>query len=202
MKKMLLILTTIAPVAHAAPAALYAPQVSADAALLRVVNATSGTISATLPEIAALSVKTNEASPYRVFQKGNQTLSVKVGNKTLKETLNMEAGRYYTLAVIGEDLKIFTDKTSQNMSKARIHVYNLTAEKSSIKTADGSLTLLNNLPARGYDMLSVNPVKASLGAFQSKLLGASPETQLQANTAYSLFVFKSSVLWLQNSIQQ
>lgn len=199
----MLFIVSLSGLACAEPVALYAAQPPADAAFIRILDAQSIPLSVRMGN-RAFEMAFSDVGPYRVVTKGTQRIQFSQKGKTVDHTLNVEAGRFYSLVVSeGLSVKTFSDQYSGKLTKSRIHVYNLSGSGLQIKTSDGKTTLIDSLAPNSYQMLSVNPVKASLGVFENNVRkSTTPQTQLVANTAYSLVVFSpSQAVWTQNSTQ-
>lgn len=202
MKKMLFVIS-LSGVVFAEPAALYAAQPPADAAFVRVLDAQTLPLSVRMGN-QAFNLAFSDVTPYHILTKGTQRIQFSQKGKTVDHTLNVEAGRFYSVVVSeGLSIKTLADQYSGKLTKSRIHVYNLSDLALQLKTSDGKTTLIDSLAPNSYQMLSVNPVKASLGVFEKNVRkSTTPQTQLVANTAYSLVVFSpSQAVWTQNSTQ-
>lgn len=201
MKKLLPFLL-LSSVAFATPAALYSPVPPPDSAFVRFINATPGVRSVTLDNTALTDdVDYAQASPYRVFKGGNHTL--KSGSQST--SIKLEEGGFYTASLVAGHWWLNTDRSSSTLTQARISLYNLSSVPVALKTADGQLTLWNDFKPSHYDIQPVNPVKVSLAVFNKGTTLKLPETQLEANTAYSIIVVGDAktlrASWVRNSTE-
>jgi alginate O-acetyltransferase complex protein AlgF len=183
---------------------LYSPAPPPDSAFVRVVNANGGaSIQVTADEITLVSkLAYGTVSAYRVVKQGLTRFDAAEKHTDLK----LEAGRFYTLALERGHWASVTDHASADINKARIGVYNFSDRKDvTLKTADGQVTLLENLEPDGYELVQVNPVKAQLAAFSGGKSLPFSEVQLEANVAYSVIVVGSGTrvkaTWVRNSTQ-
>jgi alginate O-acetyltransferase complex protein AlgF len=183
---------------------LYSPAPPPDSAFVRVVNANSGaSIQVTAGTVTLASkLAYGTVSAYRVLKQGMTGFDA-AGKHT---DLKLEAGRFYTLALERGRWASITDRSSADINKARIGVYNFSDRKDvSLKTADGQLALLENLEPDGYELVQVNPVKAQLAAFLGGKGLPFSEVQLEANVAYSVIVVgnktRVKATWVRNSTQ-
>lgn len=188
--------------ALAAPPGLYAAAPPPDSAFVRVVNASTGSLSAKI-ETQALGQGLNYAgiSPYQVVREGAKVLE----GSGKKMNLSLEAGNFYTVALVNGQWIVNQDKTASSLTKSRLSFYNFSDAQASLKTVDGKLTLFNEFDRNHYDMLQVNPVKVQLAVFVGGKKLALPEAQLEANTAYSIMVVGTGsslqAVWVNNSTQ-
>jgi alginate O-acetyltransferase complex protein AlgF len=183
---------------------LYSPAPPADSAFVRVVNASAGaSIQVSAGNITLASkLAYGTVSTYRVVKQGMTGFDA-AGKHT---DLKLEAGRFYTLALERGRWVSVTDRSSADINKARIGVYNFSDRKDvSLKTADGQVALLENLEPDGYELVQVNPVKAQLAAFSGGKGIPFSEVQLEANVAYSVIVVGSGTrvktTWVRNTTQ-
>ena len=125
MKKWLLTLFVFAApsLALAVDEGLYEPAPPANSAFVRVIDADAAlkTVSATLGGVGFGKVTYPAISPYVVIPAGEKEL---VAGK-LKEKLNLEAGRYYSVALMNGTSKLLEDPSINNPAKARVYFYNL-----------------------------------------------------------------------------
>jgi alginate O-acetyltransferase complex protein AlgF len=183
---------------------LYSPAPPADSAFVRVVNASAGaSIQVSAGNITLASkLAYGTVSAYRVVKQGMTGFDA-AGKHT---DLKLEAGRFYTLALERGRWASVTDRSSADINKARIGVYNFSDRKDvSLKTADGQVALLENLEPDGYELVQVNPVRAQLAVFSGGKGIPFSEVQLEANVAYSVIVVGSGTRvkasWVRNTTQ-
>jgi hypothetical protein len=197
MKNVVLMMVVLSCVAIATP--LYAPTPPPNSAFVRLVNA--GTMATRLViGQKAWSLQSQESSAYSVLKEGAYTLSG--GTTTTGTSIQLEAGNFYTAILLSGKWWINTDRTNSSLTQARIAVYNASSLTVSVKTADGKLALWEKLAAKQYQMRPVNAVKVRLAVFVNSKVLALPETELEPNTAYSIFIFGDAktqqAIWLRN----
>lgn len=179
---------------------LYAPAPPANSAFVRLVS--------TLPQTttlnwggAVLSLKPNQVSPYRIFKQGKHQLQT----AQISQSIMLEAGFFYTAVLSARGWWFNQDRSNASLIQARIAVYNTSSQSIQVKTADGQQVLWDRVQPRSYAMQPVNPVKVRLavGLGQKNLI--LPESQLEPNKAYSIFVFgnqkTNQAIWLENSTE-
>ncbi len=122
--RFLAIIALILPcAAQANDAALYDPAPPADAAFVRVINASGeAKVNANLSGISFSNVAYPEVSGYYVVKQGESEFQA--GEKHEKVTI--APAKYYTIAVLPENkIKVFEDDLVKNPTKARVYFYNL-----------------------------------------------------------------------------
>lgn len=195
-------LITLFGLALAAPPGLYAAAPPPDSAFVRVVNASSGSLAAKIEtQNLGQTLAYAGITPYQVVREGSKVLE----GSGKKLNLNLEAGNFYTVALVNGQWVVNQDKTASSLTKSRVSFYNFSDGSASLKTTDGKLTLFNDFERNRYDMMQVNPVKVQLAVFVGGKKLALPEVQLEANTAYSIVVMGSGqslqAVWINNSTQ-
>lgn len=198
----LIALITMFSLALAAPPGLYAAAPPPDSAFVRVINASGGSLAAKIEsQNLGQSLSFAGVTPYQVVREGSKVLEA----SGKKMTLSLEAGNFYTVALVNGQWIVNQDKTASSLTKSRVSFYNFSDSSASLKTADGKLTLFNEFDHNQYDMMQVNPVKVQLAVFVGGKKLALPEVQLEANTAYSIVVVGSGsglqAVWVNNSTQ-
>jgi alginate O-acetyltransferase complex protein AlgF len=151
--------------------------------------------------LSVASLEYGAVAPYRVFKAGKHSLS----SGAQQREVMLSAGGFYTTALIAGRWWVNQDQSAATLTQARIGLYNLSGATISLKTADGQLTLHNDLPALEYAMRPVNPVKVKLSVFAGGKAYPLPEVQLEASSAYSVIVVgeagKLRVAWQQNTTE-
>ncbi|MFO1350180.1 MAG: alginate O-acetyltransferase AlgF [Gammaproteobacteria bacterium] len=175
--------------------ALYDPAPPPNAAFVRVVNATGETapISAQIAEVSFKDIAYPAASPYRIVHEGQHDASV--GNK--KETVTIEAGKYYTLAAIGSGgalhLAAISDTISTNPAKCGVLFYNLSDKTSaSLRVPSRKVDIVGDLGSGQGKMREVNAIDVDLAVVTGdKTVAEFPKVQLKRRTHLS-FVLTGS----------
>lgn len=165
---------------------LYAPPPPADAAAVRAVPAGAGAII----QVGGVTLQAKPGYPsgYRHVKQGQ--LPVKVGGQAVAKPF--VAGRYYSLVAgnFGRDkFRIFADP-KPSLSKATVVFYNLSAlDGVSLKTADGKITLQQNV-AHGVSVSrEVNPLRVGFAVYQgARKLGTVAPLQLRRGASLGIFL--------------
>lgn len=173
---------------------LYQAAPPPNASFVRVVNALSG--SALNVSLAGSTfesaVASHEISPYHVVPKGSPVLGI--DGLRLQKTLQLLAGRFYTVAVTGTRQKptitVLSEAPNPNVAQVRIGLYNLSTLSVSLLTEDGKATLFKNQAPLSVNTLNVNPVNVQLRVDRgAQTLTTLDAIKLQVWQAYSVFVF-------------
>lgn len=173
--------------AMAQDGSLYAPPPPADAAAIRVLTVTGGAAALQVGPVA-LQAKPGMPSGYRHVKQGQ--LPVKIGGQTIAKPF--AAGRYYSLVAGNfgkEKFRVYTDP-KPSLSKATIVFYNLSSmDQVSLKTADGKITLQQNVAHGASVSREVNPLKVGFAVFQgAKKLGTVAPVQLRRGASLGIFL--------------
>ncbi len=179
---------------------LYAPAPPPDSAFLRLVNATMVVSQVAIGSVV-FPLPWAETTKYRVVKEGSRVLRVGINNTSVQ----LEAGNFYTAVLFAGKWWLNLDRTHSSLLQARIAVYNASSLGVAIKTADGQLSLWEKLETKTYQMRAVNAVKVRLAVFVGEKKWLLPETQLEANMAYSIFIFGDAknfkAIWLRNTTE-
>ncbi len=199
--KKLWLLAFLSGTALAAPP-LYTPAPPADSAFVRFINATPNASSAAIDDAPlAEQLKPAQAGAYRIFKQGSHVL---VSGAT-KTKLTLEAGGFYTVALLAGHWWINADRSASSLTQSRLSAYNLSKVDVAIKTSDGKLAVWNRLQPEHYDMMAVNPVKIKLAVNTGTQSLPLPETQLEPNVAYSVIVVGNAknlrTTWVRNTTE-
>lgn len=180
-----------AGVATTASAGLYPPAAPPGSAFIRVFNGT------TQPKVAAQigdknvgDIASLEASPYIFLAPGSY--KTKIGNATADVPL--QGSKCYTAALEQSGVHVFEQDCFNSQLKALVSVFNLVDGSTvSLKTADGSQAVVDDVAANKSGHREVNPVKANLALYSgaTKLADAKPMT-LERGKTFSLFVTGSA----------
>lgn len=144
----------------------------------------------TLVQVGALKFQAKAGSPsgYRHIKQGQLTVTLP-GQSVAKP---FAAGRYYSVVTGNfgkEKFRVFADP-KPSLSKATIVFYNLSSlDQVSLKTADGKITLQQNV-ARGTSVSrEVNPLRVGFAVFQgNRKLGAIAPVQLRRGASLGIFL--------------
>jgi len=181
----------LAGVAISASAGLYPPAAPPGSAFIRVFNGT------TQPKVPAQIGDKNvgdtaalEASSYIFLAPGSYP--AKIGSAS--QNVPLQGSKCYTAALEQSGVHLFEQDCFNSQLKALVSVYNLVDGATvSLKTADGSQSVIDNVGANASGHREVNPVKASLAVYNgaTKLADAKPVT-LERGKTFSLFVTGST----------
>jgi alginate O-acetyltransferase complex protein AlgF len=196
-----------APVAMAdADQQLYDPAPPADAAFVRVLNANpSGEISATIGDARFGNVAYPGLSPYMVVKQGEQTL--KAGSAS--ETINVEAGKYYTLAV-APDGKVVTlkDAIIEQPSKAYVYFYNFSdAAKASLRATKQNMDIAGDVAPNRSMHREMNALTLAMAiTADGKTVQTFPSVALKRRSGTSFVLAGTGdakkAVWIENKIQR
>lgn len=169
--------------------ALYAPAPPPDAAFVRVVHAAQDLAEVT-PEVGDTvfdPLAFGAVTPYQTVTQGERTLQA----GELNQTLEIRAGRFYTLALTGEGAVLLEDPTLENSARALLTLYNLSDLASvDLRTADGETDVVTRVAPGEAESIDVNPIAAAFGVFEADVPVATfDEVQLRRGEVYSAFVF-------------
>jgi alginate O-acetyltransferase complex protein AlgF len=181
---------------------LYAPAPPADAAFVRIIHALpeGPTLSATIDDTAYGEVSFAQASPYRVVPQGLR----KVVAGDVSQEIEVQAGKFYTLALMTKGVVVLEDASSTNRSKALLLLYNLSDLPTiDLKTADGKTDVLLGVTPETETSVEVNGITVDLAvSSQGQELQAFPRVSLERGAAYSAVVVGTAeaptVIWVQS----
>lgn len=175
---------------------LYAPAPPADAAFVRIFNATSEDVNPTLGAVTYEALPQGSASPYQVVTQGANTLTA----GPVTSTLELSAGRFYTV-VLTDSANLIEDPSLSNRAKTLLLLYNLSDEAVTLKTADGSTEVIPEVASGLSGSVEVNPVAVALGVFSGETaVETFDEVQLERGAVYSAFVLpQGSAVFSQNT---
>jgi len=191
----------LVPAAGTAQDTLYDPEPPEGSAFVRVVNAGAVPVGVTLGDRDFGSVAPRTSTLYRVVAEGTRDLVA----GSAKASFELKAGGFYTVALTAAgEPALLSDPTLSSRAKALVVFYNLADDGTwDLKTADGSVALIEGVGRRGVGSREVNGIKVDLAAFGAG--GASAPIaglQLERGNAYSFLIFPSddgvAPVWIQN----
>ena len=194
------VLLGAAPMAGAAEGVLYDPAPPAGSAYLRLINVGDGPASLNLGGQPFVTAGAGTASAYVVTPQGSKALEV----KGRSETVQLDAGKFYSLVVPGKGAPI-VDPLLSNRAKALVRLYNLTDRPElSLKTADGKVALVDAVAAGQAADRQVNGAKLSLGVYAgTEKLAVTPDVVIQRGAAYSVLAYgsggKVKLAWVESA---
>ncbi|ADI15932.1 alginate O-acetyltransferase AlgF [Truepera radiovictrix] len=168
---------------------LYAPAPPPDAAFVRVVHAAQDLAEVT-PEVGESTfdaIAFGSVTPYQVVSQGERTLLA----GALEETLEVSAGRFYTVALTDEGALLLEDPTLDNSARALLTLYNLSDLAAvDLRTADGETEVIAGVAPGASASIDVNPITTAFGVFEADVpIATFDEVALQRGGVYSAFVF-------------
>ena len=175
---------------------LYAPEPPANSSFVRIIDAAleSSPMAVKLDGktwIAALTAQ--GILPYEVLKAGTHSFEISDGVHKMSATLSAKAGKFYTLAIVGNannlSVKTFTDKKITNKIKAQLLAYNFSKSSLSLKTSDGT-NVLKDIKQNTSQDIMVNPVNITFEAFVGNKKNSSFKLRLQSSQSYSFVAFQ------------
>ena len=168
---------------------LYGPSAPPDAAYFRVVNAASavGPFGATLGDLVFPSIAFAEVTPYFVLEPATLSLSA----VDAEEPVQLEAGGFYTAALLPDGLTVFGDEPLVDASRALLTFYNLSSRGPlDLETADGETDILVGVGAGESESIVVGGAEVALGVFEAgERVAALESQQLERGAAHAVFAF-------------
>jgi alginate O-acetyltransferase complex protein AlgF len=181
---------------------LYAPAPPADAAFVRVIHALpeAEAVSTTVGDTTYGELSFAQVSPYRVVLQGARTLTA--GNA--RQDLEVQAGKFYSLAITPSGVVVLEDGSSTNRAKALLLLYNLSDLPTvDLKTADGKTDVLLGVTPGTETSVEVNGITVDLAvSSEGNVLQEFPGVKLERGAAYSALVLGTAaaptVIWVQS----
>lgn len=167
---------------------LYGPQTPQDTAFVRFVHAATDIPEATFT-VAGVPYATTaylDVTPYDMLAEGSHTIRV----NDLTTDITTEIGGFYTVVLMPEELRVITDTPLEDLAKARIFLYNLSAlDTLDLRTADGETDVLTDVAAGSSSSIEVNPADVTLAVFhQGEGVQELSGLQLERGAAHGVFV--------------
>ena len=182
------IATVLTGSALSASAGLYPPAAPPGSAFVRVFNGTTqGKVAAQIGDKNVGDTAALEASSYVFLPPGSYP--AKVGSAS--QNITLQGSRCYTAALeSSSSVHLFDQDCFNSQLKALLSVFNLIDGTTlSLKTADGSQAVIDNIAAEASGHREVNAVKVNLAVYNgaTKLADAKP-IALERGKTFSLFV--------------
>lgn len=187
---LLLCVCAAAAPARAGEAGLYDPAPPPGSAYLRLINAGSqGAIDLQLDQQRFVSAAATTASDYVVTPQGTKS----AGWQGKTQAISLGAGKFYSLVISAGQAKLIEDPALQSRAKAMLRLYNLSSHPSlSLKTADGKVAIIEDVPPMGAADRLVNNARLTLGVYDgTNKLAATPEVSVERGNAYSVLAIAS-----------
>lgn len=175
---------------------LYAPEPPANSSYVRIIDASLESSSSAVKLdgkawIAALTAQ--GILPYEVMKAGKHLFDISSGANKTSATLEAQAGKFYTLAIVGKanhlSVKTFNDKKITNKIKAQLLAYNFSNASLTIKTIDGTKVFQEIKQNTSQDIM-VNPVNITFDTFSGEKKNSSFKLRLQSSQSYSFVAFQ------------
>ncbi|KKC33952.1 alginate O-acetyltransferase AlgF [Devosia psychrophila] len=184
-------------------AAIYGPDIPADAAFVRVIDALGTPDLAVTVDGTAASTGLSGATGYTVVTSGE----IEITSGENVAVVPVTAGTVYSIAVsgvAGAVPTVFEDAIAEDPSKATIALYNLSGEPVSIAALAERVTVIEPVAAEASALRAVNAVVIDLYLEGSAAtIENFPQFALQAKTIASFFVFGDSVtVRVTNSVER
>lgn len=190
----------VIPAGKAGDKALYGPEAPPGSAFIRVFNA-SGT-----PEVVPKvgnevldEVEAWEAGEFGFVPAGNYPMQV----GTAQSQVTLQADRYYTAVSDGSAIHLIENERFDNRLKALVILYNLTDADLSLRTADGTVKVIEPVAQDRSGQREVNPARVELALYdQERKLATAPQVNLARGKAFSLFAVGTAaeprLVWASN----
>lgn len=164
MKKVILFAILVSLGLSFAQQKVYTPPPPPNSAFVRVIHANPGLQSFT-PSLSGLNFEMLDYGAISSYQ-ALPAASYEANFGGQSANLALEAGFYYTVAVLEEGLSLMQDPSNGNLAKTMLVLYNLSDSPSvDMKTADGSTPVISGVTGAGMANILVNPIQVDLGAF-------------------------------------
>lgn len=177
---------------------LYDPEPPAGSAFVRVLNASGAAQTISIGERAFGELPDRTTSPYRVVPGGQRALAGAGEAKSLV----FEAGGFYTVVLPRKGAPTaLRDPVLESRAKALVVFYNLADGPRDLKTADGTVALVEGVVAGGSGSRLVNGIRVDLAAFSGAVPGAKVASiQLERGNAYSFVLLPDGApIWVKNA---
>jgi alginate O-acetyltransferase complex protein AlgF len=175
---------------------LYAPEPPANSSFVRIIDASFDATAVSVKLDGKLWIAALTAQgilPYEIVKAGKHSFEMQNGANKTSVTLAAQAGKFYTLAVIGKpndlSIKTFNDNKITNKVKAQLLAYNFSSNPFTIKTSDG-ISVFKDLKQNASQDILVNPVNITFDAFVADKKIASFKVRLQSTQSYSFVAFQ------------
>jgi alginate O-acetyltransferase complex protein AlgF len=144
-------------------AALYGPSAPKGSAFVRVYNASSQEVSASVGNTSLNEIGPLASSDFSFMPQGDY--SAKVGTQTLP--VKLAGDHYYTVVNTSSGApQLVEEPPFKNKQKALMRVQNLSDKALTLKTADGKTDVVKDVAAKGRGEREINPVKVSLALYE------------------------------------
>ncbi|MEN4751941.1 MULTISPECIES: alginate O-acetyltransferase AlgF [Pseudomonas] len=143
-------------------AALYGPTAPKGSTFVRVYNASSSEISASVGNTSLNEIGPLASSDFGFMPQGDYT--AKVGSQSLP--VKLASDHYYTIVNNTSGApQLVEEPPFKNKQKSLVRVQNLSDKSLTLKTADGKTDVVKAVSAKGTGEREINPVKVSFALF-------------------------------------
>ena len=143
-------------------AALYGPTAPKGSTFVRVYNASSSEISASVGNTSLNEIGPMASSDFGFMPQGDYT--AKVGSQSLP--VKLASDHYYTIVNnTSGSPQLVEEPPFKNKQKSLVRVQNLSDKALTLKTADGKTDVVKAVSAKGTGEREINPVKVSFALF-------------------------------------
>lgn len=143
-------------------AALYGPTAPKGSTFVRVYNASSSEISASVGNTSLNEIGPLASSDFGFMPQGDYT--AKVGSQSLP--VKLASDHYYTIVNNTSGApQLVEEPPFKNKQKSLVRVQNLSDKPLTLKTADGKTDVVKAVSAKGTGEREINPVKVSFALF-------------------------------------
>ena len=148
--------------AFAGDGALYGPTAPKGSTFVRIYNAASSEISASVGNTSLNEVAPQGSTEFKFMPQGDYT--AKLGSQSVP--VKLAGDHYYTLVnnASGQP-QLVEEPAFKNKQKSLVRVQNLSDKPLTLKTADGKTEVVKSVAAKGMGEREINPVKISLALF-------------------------------------
>ncbi|MCI8209616.1 alginate O-acetyltransferase [Pseudomonas sp. S25] len=148
--------------AFAGDSALYGPTAPKGSTFVRVYNASSSEISASVGNTNMNEVAPQGSTAFSFMPQGDYT--AKLGSQSVP--VKLASDKYYTLVNNASGKPQLVDEPPfKNKQKSLVRVQNLSDKALTLKTADGKTEVVKTVAAKGTGEREINPVKVSLALY-------------------------------------
>jgi len=146
-------------------AALYGPTAPKGSTFVRVYNASSSEISASVGNTSLNEIGPLASSDFGFMPQGDYT--AKVGSQSLP--VKLASDHYYTIVNNTSGApQLVEEPPFKNKQKSLVRVQNLSDKALTLKTADGKTDVVKAVSAKGTGEREINPVKVSFALFDGE----------------------------------
>ncbi len=163
---------------------LYAPSVPEDAALVRVVNATSEELSIDIGPLRFPALPAYGASAYRPLR-GDVFVLAHAGERAV---LTPQPKAFFSVILLPDGVVVIPDERHSDPARSQIVVYNLTGESLDFVAVEPEATLVSDVAPQEGAFRVVNAITVRVGAAVGKDVVYDELLELDRGESYTLVV--------------